>query len=845
MISPVVFTPALGTTLRIPLESHIVSLFATSIKPVYLVARLDDGTAINFEETDTPALGSLRAYRVSIPKPRLPAVVTLVHADGNPISASGSDTVQLINAPSATENAEFSSSITLSASEDSKSVLLDWLDASAWEGWAWQRMRPTWIEANYVEPLVALEHDKSTHCLLLRPSDTEKGKQFALASVLAVFPASSRDAFVTLTGARGDEIPGVYARVRRIVAMGKEITVHVTGCKKASKGERSAIHGAIQHARRLFGLAPAQFTKTPGTSPFDRLGFCTWSSIGENVPLNLRNMTELVQLLKKDCRDVPIGTFIIDDGWQDIRRGRNGHADARGLWSFDTWDGMGCTLTELVTMVKTELASVTDVGVWMTLAGYWNSVAPGSPLDIKYGMKRYRIERTNVPGQDWSTPDFDLQQTGTINDSDGRYYVLPPPERAAEFWTDYFSACAAAGVDFVKVDNQAYGSFLEGVEGGQEFVALWDAMFAAANTVFGKNRVIHCMAHYERVFSGDIGLGIPTDNQKIIVRNSDDFGLDRPDVHRDHVHYNLYNAMLLGQLAVIPDADMFMTSAQWPQYHAILRAFFSQGPVLLADLPGKWDVQIVKKLIAQEPSGQWTVVRASETARPLKRNVWEKTLHNGPGPSIKAASSFGKHGATILMWNARTGGLDYSADVLFEGDILDALGETVLSFQGSPIRDYALWLGVANKATSFGFEEGTAQGPVSDTTRMDRPVLATSLPPAGLDVITVTPMFRIGSTQVAVLGLVDKYAGLAAIQDTRVVGDGIVIHVRLAGQLGILIYANVAVPTPNVIVDGQVVFSVMKEVGFEAKDGSSLLTVDLATVKPAAGKSTFTVEVRI
>ncbi|KAJ5459957.1 uncharacterized protein N7458_001509 [Penicillium daleae] len=850
MTSPagIIFTPPLGTTLRVSrLSGATLSLFATSPKSVNLVAEFGDGTTIPLEQTDTPAVGGLLTYKVTIPKPnRVPACIRLRHADGKSISdlGSGQDILTLIDVPTISSDREFSTSITLSASEDTTSMVLDWLNDMAWQGWAWQRMRPTWIEAQFVTCLSTLAPDKLTHCLLLRPSDTKQGEQLAPETVLAVFPASSNDAFVTLTGPRDNEAPGVYARVRRVGAVGKDIAVHVTGSLKARKGEETAIHDAVQLARRLYGLTPTRFEVTAGKSPFDRLGFCTWSSIGENVPLNKTNMTELTQLLKKDAKYVPVGSFIIDDGWQDIRHGLNGHPNARGLWSFDTWDGMGCSLADLVAMIKTELTSVKEVGVWMTLTGYWNSVAPGSPLETKYGMVRYNIARSNVPGQDWTLPDFDNQQSGTINDAEGRYYLLPPPERAAEFWSDYFGTCAAAGVDFVKVDNQAYGSFLEGVQGGQEFVALWDAMFTAANQTFGHHRVIHCMAHYERIFSGDIGLGAATNNQKIVIRNSDDFGLDRPDVHRDHIHYNLYNALLLDQLSCIPDADMFMTSAQWPQYHAVLRAFFSHGPVLLADLPGTWDVEVVKKLIAPDTKGECTVVRGIRTARPLPRNIWEKTLDHGPGPSIKAASPFGKHGAAIILWNARTGARDNTADILFKGDIIDTLGEVVKGPGNVSNNEYALWLSNANRAASFQMEQGIKETLALDTERMNA-VLSVSLPPATMEIVTVAPLWRIGNMKIAVLGLVDKYAGLSAIKNTWTEEDGVVTEVRLAGELGILLHASSTDSRPRVMVDGELVSVIERRVGLESNgDDPSLLTVDLTEINSVDGKDFYTVQVR-
>ncbi len=171
-------------------------------------------------------------------------------------------------------------------------------------------------------------------------------------------------------------------------------------------------------------------------------------------------------------------------------------------------------------MVKRELPSVRYVAVWMTMAGYWNSIAPGSPLEKKYGMKRYAINRANVPGQDWPESGFDNQQTGTATAVEDRFYLLPSPERAAEFWRDYFGACRPRRRLRRRSTTKRTAASSMASTAARSSSPCGKPCLAAANETFGRNRVIHCMAHYERTFSGDIGLGIPTSNEKIIVRNS-------------------------------------------------------------------------------------------------------------------------------------------------------------------------------------------------------------------------------------------------------------------------------------------------------------------------------------
>jgi hypothetical protein len=596
-------------------------------------------------------------------------------------------------------------------------------------------------------------------------------------------------------------------------------------------GTVTAIPGAIDLARRKYGLPTAPFqTDTDSGNPFNRLGFCTWSSIGENVSLTYDLMKNLVQSLRRD--NVPIGSFIIDDGWQDIRTGRNGAENSRGLWSFGTWPGMGCTLSEAVDLIKNTLPTVCDVGVWMTLYGYWNSVAPDSPLAKEYEMRTFRLNPDNVSGIPRPPAGFDGQQSCSAADPKDRVYCLPPRHRAYDFWKDYFSSCAAAGVSFVKVDNQAYGSYLDGVEGGEAFVAIWNEMVQAANAVFGENRVIHCMAHYERMFNGDIGLGAANNGKKVLIRNSDDFGLTRPNIHRDHVRYNIYNALLTSNLCLVPDADMFMTSAQWPDYHAMLRAFFD-GPVLLADKPGSYDLHILAKLIGLSPSsGRHEVIKTDRAIRPLGRNVWERFLEDGVGPALKGTSYFPNCGsANIVLWNCRAEARDDSADLIFAEDLVDALELS----SGSRDIDLAVWASSTGKAWSMTVNASAAENASS-------PVISIRLPPETAEVLTFAPYRVLGEVSIANLGLIDKYAGLVAIRKSEVFGTRLSTQIRYQGIVGFLLSrAGNCKKDFRVTVDG-------KEVPFSVERQSKelhLVQVDLSTAASCASRDYYTVEIGV
>jgi hypothetical protein len=823
----IVFTPALGQVVTLPPGVAKIAVYATTPHPAELEARFTGGVA-KFEKIMLDSTADLLTYAVYFVSGEAPEEICIV-ANGVELAEKIKFSQQQVKGT----DREFLTEVVLEEGEEFKSQKLDWLDIHDWEGWAWYRPRDTWIEA-YFTTLTDLSPYTPTHNLLLHPTSANIDSN----SVLAVFPASTQGIFLTLSGARDGETPGIYARARRVKQGGK-IRTHVGGKLTVHKGKVTAIKGAIDVVCAEQGLPGSSFTKHEGESPFDRLGFCTWSSIGENVPLTLNLMDNLVKLLAKD--QIPIGTFIIDDGWQDIRYGANGAEKARGLWDFGTWEVMKAPLTDVVSLIKKTLPTVKDVGVWMTLAGYWNSIAPNSPLAKKYEMRTFKLNRENVPGIVWHNEGFDGQQSGTITNPEDRTYCLPPPHLAYTFWKDYFSSCAAAGVTFAKVDNQAYGSYLDGVEGGEQFVAMWNGMTQAANDIFGENKVIHCMAHYERTFNGDIGMGVATGGKRVVIRNSDDFGLDRPNVHRNHIQYNIFNAMLNSQLCFIPDADMFMTGAQWPEYHAVLRAFF-EGPILLADKPGASDLKVVRKLIGRSPQNVYETVTAPETIRLLARNVWERFLDAGEGPAIKGAGRFpDSNSASIVLWNSRQDAVHNSSDIIFDGDVIDALTGT----EHSSLKDLdiAIWLFTSGKAVSATLNSSKTLLEYDPDPVSSSPLLSISLPPEAMEILTIAPFHSVGNIKIANLGLIDKYAGLAAIKNSNAVGNKLSTEVIFDGTLGFLVSADSKDLESKVSLS---VDNVSQPFSVVSRDGNlSLVQVDLTKAPTSQGKASWMIELSI
>ncbi|KAK9365192.1 raffinose synthase or seed imbibition protein Sip1-domain-containing protein [Lipomyces kononenkoae] len=764
MTLDICFFPGQGQTIFAPLKT--LALFAIANRlDTHIEATLLDGSTAILNPLEVPSVGGgYHTFTTTVEVREEPLTLRYSYvSDGEKTDVDGTVTI-MPKLSQATEE-EFITVIRLEERKDFVSEKIPWLKLDNWQGWVWLRHKATWIEPCWMT-LRDLPGFLNAHCLLLQPVSPTIDP----ASTFCVFPCSSAKATVSLSAARDEEEAGVYARVRR-VKPGGTAEVYIVGKMSTSADAFHSLDGAIGIAKNCLGTTDVSYVFPPSEDkgtvwPFKELGFCTWESIGENMRPTRVKLEKLMQSLKR--AQIPIGSFIIDDGWQDIRSDKNETAKMRRLWSFDVWDGMDASFKETVEIIKNGLPTVENVGVWMTLQGYWNSVAFQSPLIGEYKMRPFRLSKDCVPGI--ARKGFDEMQTLVQPDEQNHIWWLPPKNLAYKFWRDYFTVCADAGITFAKVDNQSFSSFLAGVEGAEEAFVLWDSMNEAAEDVFGQGRVIHCMAHGERTFNGDIGMGMATHGTKVVFRNSDDFGLPRPkNVHRDHIRNNLMNCIITSRMCLIPDADMFMSGAQWPEYHAVLRAFFP-GPVLLSDEAEEHDLKVIHKLTARTTGGHYELVKSPNPALPLRSRIWEQSIGPGIGPSIKASCYFPRSkSSAVVMWSSRDHALHCSTDIILSSDVVDAL-EYVLR----DIR-YVLWFANMENAVFF-------KGAIDPSTVF--PLAEVTLAPKMHEVITVAPLHKLGDIEIACLGLIDKYASLAAIASLELIGKTLKISIFFEGELG-------------------------------------------------------------
>ena len=559
---------------------------------------------------------------------------------------------------------------------------------------------------------------------------------------------------------------------------------------------------------------------------------CTWNALGPDYDLSdvVESLGELFKIdpSLKSCLD----TVLLDDGWQDLTI--DGESGRRRLFSFGArhgWmdvDGGAAPPREPVDMRRQDSGyasptmeelgkrtrslddlargidvikarGIAKVGVWLTLAGYWDSIDPHSDLAMRYGpLVRARLIHSPT-GSSLHPSDYES------NDS---VWYLPALDQVEAFWLDWFNALQAAGVDFVKCDNQAYFDWIVAEETTIKYKQVMGrAMRLAAQKIWGdEGGLINCMAHSGRIWSGRLGLlGLDHGQGSCLMRwvsihsadddsthlnltrrLSDDYFPDLEDSHRHHISNNGTISILTRHLHFIPDFDMMITGHPFASFHAALRAMYvyrafsdrpipdglmdrSSSPIYLTDLSTTHDAAVVRSLVAKSPDGSMGVVQAPAGSLPparLATNLFADDLGSNPdlvAQALKLGWSSG-HSSTIGIWNTRPN-VETVTDILSYQDVADALGS-----KAPMVADYALYLSRA--ASLHILDHFEPQVERAKPAACSDLILPISLNARGYETVSVSPLVHLsvgnGTVRVGTFGLVDKYLPLAAIAFTTV-----------------------------------------------------------------------------
>lgn len=294
------------------------------------------------------------------------------------------------------------------------------------------------------------------------------------------------------------------------------------------------------------------------------LGWCTWDAFYQDV--DAQKVESGLQSFAKI--GVHPGFVVLDDGALST--------DGDYLNSFETSkEKFPGGLHDFVRNLKANY-SLKYFGLWHAFEGYWAGLNPNGELAQKYGVVH---NKGNIRPWDKEKPLYDL--------------YLVSPEKAEEFYDDWYRYLKSEEVDFVKVDGQcAMEFFTKDVLGRAGTMAKFQhAMQDGVKNNFGEGNVISCMCN-----GSDVYFNLNSGN---VWRNSNDYFPKRDDsMQKMHVAYNIYNAFISANFAW-PDWDMFQTYHQHSEYHAISRAL-SGGPVYVCDYPGEQNEELIKKLVLND-----------------------------------------------------------------------------------------------------------------------------------------------------------------------------------------------------------------------------------------------------
>jgi raffinose synthase len=313
----------------------------------------------------------------------------------------------------------------------------------------------------------------------------------------------------------------------------------------------------------------------------DWFGWCTWDAFYQQV--NTEGV--LAGLEKARAGGVVPRFLILDDGWQDT--------DGKMLRGFGAHpEKFPEGLAELIERARSEFG-IQLFGAWHALEGYWFGVDPEGPVG-----QNYRV--------------FDLTQSAhnRLHEAPERRALIHPDD-IARFYHDYYRELRAAGVDFVKVDNQgSLDHFLnETTTPPTPTMQRYQEAFQGAAAHHFQSETLHCLSQVS-----DVLFHLDSAN---VMRNSEDYFPTRPATQGQHVFRNALNNVFMAPFC-IPDWDMFQSSRLPAPFHAAARAICG-GPIYISDKPGEQNFELLRKLITSEGRA----LRCEEPALPTRDCLFE------------------------------------------------------------------------------------------------------------------------------------------------------------------------------------------------------------------------------
>ncbi|KMU73335.1 raffinose synthase [Coccidioides immitis RMSCC 3703] len=547
--------------------------------------------------------------------------------------------------------------------------------------------------------------------------------------------------------ARNDEMKQVDVKVLAAVASSFRLAIAAV-IYEARKLERLVAESLGKPTQTLtsdsFSKEPDDLSAQWLSSWYDGLAYCTWNSLGQS--LTEEKILNALDTLK--VNNINVVNLIIDDNWQSLdNKGKSQFQ--RGWTRFEAnEEGFPKGLKHAINSVRAKHPNIKHIAVWHALMGYWGGISPNGELVRNYKTKVVKkVDR--VAG-------------GTM--------LAIDPDDIHRFYDDFYSFLLAAGVDSVKTDAQFFLDTLDNATDRARFTTAYQDAWSISLLRYFQARGISCMSQTPQIIFHSYLL---TTKPRILLRNSDDFFPDIPSSHPWHIFCNAHNSLLTRHLNVIPDWDMFQTNHPYASFHGAARCI-SGGPIYITDEPGKHDFELINQMTALSIDGTSVILRPSVPGSTVD------VYHNyNEGQLLKVGSYTGQ---------ARTGSGMLGLFNISCQDVSSLI--SILDFPGvnsGTETEYVV------RAHSTG---NVAIGPCDQSF-----LLSVGLEPRGWEILTAYPVHAFsldrkcsGSelTRVAVLGLLDKMTGAAAIVgfDVDISHGGRLrfdITLKALGELGIYI----------------------------------------------------------
>jgi len=339
------------------------------------------------------------------------------------------------------------------------------------------------------------------------------------------------------------------------------------------------------------------------------------------------------------------------------------------------------------------------------------------------------------------------------------------PVDIERFYDDFFRFLSESGVDSVKTDVQCR---IDELKHGADRAMLWqayqDALRKSGEKYF-ESRVIYCMSHVPTILFHSL---LPDGGPKKAFRTSDDFYPNVPNTHVWHIFANAMNLTLFSRLHILPDWDMFQSSLPvYGSLHAAARCL-SGGPLFITDSPGNHNAELLTQMCASSPSGALMALQPHGMARALN-----PFLGHNDQQLLCMRNYHGVLGAPRSSYFFGIFNVSQTAviELVPLSDLVEEDGEFLLT------------------AASTGLPKLLSKEEVTSA------FLAEDLQPGGWEVWTATPVFEMAGIKLALVGLMGKITGAAALRRMDFhceASQSVKVSVELsaAGTLGIYYWAQ-------------------------------------------------------